>query len=353
MSKIQTNNTSLEEILETINNLPEKSDGIDTSDATATADDILSGKTAYVKDEKITGTIVTKTSSNLTASGATVTVPAGYYASNASKSVGTATQATPSITINSNGLITATVTQSAGYVSAGSKSGTKQLTTQAAKTITPSTSNQTAVASRRYTTGAITVKGDSNLKAENIKNGVSIFGVSGTLKEGIDTSDATASADEIFNGETAYVNGSKVTGNFTIDSEITEQTDLISQIKTALEGKASGGGSGSGSTSLETCTVTITNNNARSVYFQACTSYLNNEICTTCGTIDNCYLSAGSSLTIENVLNGSAIVISYTAMIKRYEYSEGVTFLQNPGGTWTISVAPGYSTATIVLYDDD
>ena len=37
-----------------------------------------------------TGTIATKTSNDLTASGATVTVPAGYYASNATKSVATA-----------------------------------------------------------------------------------------------------------------------------------------------------------------------------------------------------------------------------------------------------------------------
>ena len=218
--------------------------GTDTSDATAASSDILSGKTAYANGEKITGTIATKTSNDLTTSGATVTVPAGYYASNASKSVGTATQATPSVTVSSGGLITATATQSAGYVNAGSKSGTKQLTTQAAKTVTPSTSNQTAVASGSYTTGAITVKGDSNLRASNIKNGVSIFGVYGTLEEGIDTSDATATADEIFSGEIAYVNGNKVTGTFTIQDELTEQNDLISQIATLVNQKATNNESG-------------------------------------------------------------------------------------------------------------
>lgn len=92
----------------------------------------------------------------------------------------TATQATPSISVNSSGLITASATQSAGYVASGTKSATKQLTIQAAKTVTPTTSEQTAVVSGVYTTGAVKVAGDANLVAENIAEGVSIFGVIGT-----------------------------------------------------------------------------------------------------------------------------------------------------------------------------
>ena len=147
----------------------------------AAASDILSGKEAIDGDgNKMTGTISTKTSSNLTASGATVTVPAGYYASQATKTISSGSAKTPattvtknpSISVSSSGLITASVsgtqnvtpTVTAGYVSSGtagtitvSGSATKQLTTQAAKTVTPSTSSQTAVASGVYTTGAITV----------------------------------------------------------------------------------------------------------------------------------------------------------------------------------------------------
>lgn len=47
-------------------------------------------------------------------------------------------------------------------------------------------------------------------------------------EDGIDTSDATAEASEIFYGETAYVDGEKITGNFTIDDEVADQISLIS-----------------------------------------------------------------------------------------------------------------------------
>lgn len=63
--------------------------------------------------------------------------------------------------------------------------------TQAAKTVTPSTADQTAVAKGVFTTGAVTVKGDANLKAENIAEGVSIFNVAGSHKGGTDIQTCT------------------------------------------------------------------------------------------------------------------------------------------------------------------
>lgn len=189
----------------------------DSAGATVTASDMLAGVTAYGASGEVTGNIATKTSSDLTSSADVVTVPAGYYASSATKSVGTATLAAPSISVNSStGVITATVTQTAGYVSAGSASDTESLSVQAAQTITPGTSNQT-IAAGKYLTGAQTILGDADLISSNIKSGANIFGVSGAANV-VDTTIATsaASAAEIMNGYKAYVNGTLITGNATV-----------------------------------------------------------------------------------------------------------------------------------------
>lgn len=102
--------------------------------------------------------IARKSSSDLTVSGASVSVPSGYYAAAASKSVATTTHPNPTASINSaTGVVTASHTQTAGYVSAGTTTGTLELSTQEAKTVTPSTSEQTAVAAGKYTIGNVKV----------------------------------------------------------------------------------------------------------------------------------------------------------------------------------------------------
>lgn len=72
--------------------------------------------------------VTRRTSSDLTASGATVTAPAGYYASSASKAVASGTAGTPTATKGtvSNHAITVTpsVTNTAGYITGSTKTGT-------------------------------------------------------------------------------------------------------------------------------------------------------------------------------------------------------------------------------------
>ena len=151
--------------------------------ATPSATKVLSKVTVNAISSNYVGSnIPVRTSADLTASGSIITVPAGYYSAQATKAVSSVIQATPTIIVSTAGLITATATQTAGYVAAGSKSATKQLTAKAAATYTPSTTNQT-IASGQYLTGIQTIAGDSNLITGNIKLGTSIFGVSGTYED--------------------------------------------------------------------------------------------------------------------------------------------------------------------------
>ena len=72
--------------------------------------------------------ITRRSSTDLTASGDTVSVPSGYYASNASKAVSSGTEGTPTAskgTVSNHAVsVTPSVTNTAGYISGGTHTGT-------------------------------------------------------------------------------------------------------------------------------------------------------------------------------------------------------------------------------------
>lgn len=200
----------------------------------------------------------------------------------------TATQATPSITVSSGGLITASATQSAGYVASGTKQATKQLTTQAAKTITPSTSSQTAVAKNVYTTGAVTV-GPIPPNYEDV------------------TDETNAYTTKLASLETA-----------------------VAALENELEGKASGGSGGNGN--VDICTVTIDNE----IYYSNWELFYS---CLTDGKVELVATDLGfESKILENVIKNSYITVkidSYDGSISSSTFSGGVSVVKTfaPSGT--------------------
>ncbi len=71
---------------------------------------------------------------------------------------------------------------------AGTTKYTGSISSKAAETYTPTTSDQT-ISAGQYLSGAQTIAGDANLAAANIKSGVTIFGVAGSLTSAVISQD--------------------------------------------------------------------------------------------------------------------------------------------------------------------
>ena len=168
-------------------------EGLDTSDADAIPLDIVAPRTAYVNGQKITGTLqgvdefapigIAGDADNITLEtfDETINVVTAEY-----------TKTSEPTLLNGNCKITAFMKQSSVATAAG---------------LTP----------------------------EKIVSGNTILGVEGTATQGVDTSDANATAEDINLNKTAYVNGQKIIGSlplfpntrtFTVDNAgVTDNTE--------------------------------------------------------------------------------------------------------------------------------
>ena len=153
-----------------------------TADATATATDILIGKTAYANGSKITGNMANNgTLSSSLNCGGSYTIPVGYT------SGGTVTANTLASQTSATATEAQILSGQTAYVNGSKITGT--MANQGAKTSSLNCGGS-------YTIPAGYHNGSGKITANSLASQTS----------------ATATAAQILSGQTAYVNGSKITG---------------------------------------------------------------------------------------------------------------------------------------------
>ena len=180
----------------TVNAIPDNY--VDTTDATATAGTILDGETAYVGSVKVEGTMPNNGAAEktLTTTETSYTIPEGYH--------------------NGEGTV---------------------IIVPETKTVQPSRSEQNVTP----TTGKVLSK-------------VTVGAIPANL---IDTTDATAEASDILSGQTAYVNGVKVTGSMVNNAAVNGTIDGLTTTSFSVPAGYTTGGTVSLTNDIETALAAI------------------------------------------------------------------------------------------------
>lgn len=172
--------------------------------------------------------------------------------------------------------------------------------TQAAKTWTPTTSNQT-IASGTILTGAQTIAGDADLKAANIKSGVNIFGVTGTYAG--QTINGIVESYKVASGSSAISAGDFVS----YVNNLTGGTiNVTSQYKTAGEGMSA---------------VALSDSKVFIAHSYSSSRYLYATVCTISGNT----ITAGTSVSLCNSTDAGkyakAVALSDSKVFVAHSYN--------------------------------
>ena len=199
----------------------------DTRDATATASDLLNGKVAWANGVEVTGAVAERgIGATITPTNTDQIAAAGYWSTPITVT-GDATllpdnirggvtlfgvQGASMIANTTNGNATADdlVAGKVAWVDGRAITGTIS-GRGAGSTLLPTTIDQIQAAG--YWSTPITVTGDSDLVADNIAAGVTLFDVPGT---GADTSSGNVVAGDLLLSRVAWANGVRITGTLAV-----------------------------------------------------------------------------------------------------------------------------------------